>query len=110
MNLALRHLGFNSYAVTGTATYFSVKGKRIYSWHHGWVRVGKEIIDGNTDSITENIMVPQGIKADPYWGPIQNIPTRRLDQDGYVDNDPDVIGVWWPDLKEWLEKDFTGID
>ena len=110
LNLALRHLGFNSYAVAGNATYFSTKGKRVYSWRHGWVRVGKEVVDGNTDSITENIMVPQGVSASPYWGPIQDIPARLLEQDGSIDDDPDVIGVWWPELRDWLEKDFTGIE
>lgn len=110
LNLALRHLGFKSHAVTGTATYLSAKGKRIFSWHHGWVRAGREVIDGNSDSIAENIMVPNSVSAVPYWGPIQDIPERRLEQQGYVSGDPDVTGVWWPDLKDWLEKDFTGID
>lgn len=73
------------------------------------MRVGKEVVDGNTDSISENIMVPKGILAAPYWGPIQDIPARRLEQDGYVEDDPDVIGVWWPELKDWLDKDFIGI-
>ena len=112
LNLGLRHLGFNSFAVTGTATYLSAKGKRIHTWKHAWVRVGRELIDGNTDSIVENPMVPTGVSAAPYWGPIQDIPAQRLlEQDGFqVDDDPDVKGVWWPDLKDWLEKDFTGID
>jgi len=111
LNLALRHLGFNSFAVTGTGTYLSAKGKRIYTWKHAWVRVGRELIDGNTDSIAENPLVPGGVSAAPYWGPIQDIPAQRLlEQDGFqVDDDPDVTGVWWPDLKDWLEKDFTGI-
>jgi hypothetical protein len=112
LNLALRHLGSNSFAVTGTATYLSAKGKRIHTWKHAWVRVGRELIDGNTDSIVENPMVPPGVQAAPYWGPIQDIPARRLlEQDGFqVADDPDVKDVWWPDLKDWLEKDFTGID
>ena len=110
MNLALRYLGFNSYAVTGTATYFSDKGKSIFSWNHGWVRIGKEVIDGNTDSIGENVMVPKSVHADPYWGPIEDIPLRQFEQAGYVADDPDVTDVWWPDLKDWLDKDFTGIE
>ena len=112
LNLGLRHLGFNSFAVTGTAKYLSAKGKRIHTWKHAWVRVGRELIDGNTDSIVENPAVPGGVSAAPYWGPIQDIPAQRLlEQDGFqVDDDPDVTGVWWPDLKDWLEKDFTGID
>jgi hypothetical protein len=112
LNLGLRHLGFNSFAVTGTATYLSAKGKRIHAWKHAWVRVGRELIDGNTDSIAENPVVPTRVSAAPYWGPIQDLPAQRLlEQDGFqVDDDPDVKGVWWPDLKDWLEKDFTGID
>jgi hypothetical protein len=112
LNLGLRHLGFNSFAVTGTATYLSAKGKRIHGWKHAWVRIGRELIDGNTDSIAENPVVPVGVSAAPYWGPIQDLPAQRLlEQDGFqVDDDPDVKAVWWPDLKDWLEKDFTGID
>ena len=112
LNLGLRHIGFNSFAVTGTATYLSAKGKRIHAWKHAWVRVGRELIDGNTDSIAENTVVPTGVSAAPYCGPIQDLPAQRLlEQDGFqVDDDPDIRGVWWPDLKDWLEKDFTGID
>ena len=109
LSLALRHLGFESYAVTGTATYFSAKGRRIHSWRHGWVRIGKEAVDGNTDSIPENIMIPRSVNVDPYWGPLQDTPARRLDQGGYVEDDADVMGIWWPDLKDWLDKDFRGI-
>ena len=110
LNLSFRHLGFDSRAVSGTATYLSPKGKRVFAWHHAWVRIGREVIDGNTDSLPENIMVPDCVKAAPYWGPIKDIPGRTLKQDGYVDDDPDVSGVWWPDLKEWLETDFLDIE
>jgi hypothetical protein len=110
LNLAFQHLGFDSRAVSGTAIYLSPKGKRIFTWHHAWVRVGREVIDGNTDSLSENIMVPNGLQAAPYWGPIEDIPGRTLQQDGYVEADTDVSDVWWPDLKDWLEKDFTGIE
>jgi len=109
-NLALRHLGFSSHAVAGTATYFSEKGKPVFSWRHGWVRVGKEVIDGNTDSLSENIMVPKSVTAPPYWGPIEGVQTRKYDQDGYVDDDSDVTNVWWPELRDWLDKDFKGIE
>jgi hypothetical protein len=111
LNLALRHVGFESYAVTGIATYFSAKGRRIHSWRHGWVRFRKEVVDGNTDSIPENIKIPKGVNVDPYWGPLQDIPARRLDQDqgGHVEDDADVMGIWWPDLKDWLDTDFRGI-
>lgn len=110
MNLALRYLGFKSYAVTGTVTYLSSNGKRIYSWRHGWVRVGEEVIDGNTDSMTENPTIPRGFNAEPYWGPIHEFSKRSYAQGGYVDDDPDVNETWWPDLKEWLTNEFTEID
>ena len=32
LNLALRHLGFNSFAVLGTATYLNAKEKRVFQW------------------------------------------------------------------------------
>jgi hypothetical protein len=35
---------------------------------------------------------------------------RLLDQSGHVGDDPDVIDIWWPDLLDWLGKDFAGID
>jgi hypothetical protein len=109
LSVALRHLGFESWSVSGTATYFSPKGKRVFSWDHAWVRIGKEVIDGNTDSLSENIMVPNTVHAAPYWGPIKDIPGRALQQNGNIDADKDVADVWWPDLRDWLEKDFTGI-
>jgi hypothetical protein len=110
INLALRHLGFSSHAVAGTATYLSDKGKRVFSWRHGWVRVGKEVIDGNTDSLSENIMVPKSLTAPPYWGSVVEISTRKYDQDGYIEDDPDVTNTWWPELKNWLDADFTKVD
>ena len=110
LNRALKHLGFNTFAITGTAKYLSDKGKTLHSWQHGWVRAGREVIDGNTDTIPENPTVPKGVRADPYWGPIQDIPARQLVQDGYLsDNDPDVSAIWWPELKDWLDKDFVAI-
>jgi len=72
LNLAFQHLGFDSRAVSGTATYLSSKGNGIFTWHHAWVRVGREVIDGNTDSLSENIMVPNGLQAPPYWGPMKD--------------------------------------
>jgi hypothetical protein len=110
MSLALNHLEFNSHAVSGTATYFNAKGKRDFDWQHGWVRVGKEVIDGNTDSISENPLVPSRVSAPPYWGSIANPPARSYQQDGYVADDPDVANVWWPELRDWLDKDFKGIE
>jgi hypothetical protein len=109
LNLALLHLSFNSFAVTGTATYLNAKGKRVFQWEHAWVRTGKEIVDGNTDSVTENIMVPKTVNAVPYWGPYADVPGRVFKQTGNVEPDSDVRKVWWPELKDWLEKDFASI-
>jgi hypothetical protein len=110
LNLALKHLGFESYAVTGTATYLSAKGKRIFKWRHGWVRIGREVVDANTDSISENVIVPSSVNAAPYWGPLKELPARSLEQDGYIEDDPDVINIWWPELKEWLDKGFNSTE
>jgi hypothetical protein len=109
LNLALRHLGFNSFAVMGTATYLNAKGKRVFQWKHAWVRIGKELVDGNTDSVKENIVVPKTVDAAPYWGPYADVPGRVFKQTGDVETDSDVQKVWWPELKNWLEKDFAGI-
>jgi hypothetical protein len=65
---------------------------------------------GHTDSFSENIMVPNGVTAPPYWGPIEDAPARKYEQDGYVNEDPDVDDIWWPELRDWLDKDFTGIE
>ena len=110
LNLALRYLGLNSFAVSGTAVYLNAKGKRVFTWDHAWVRVGKEVIDGNTDSLTENVMVPSTVCASPYWGPMDEAPGRKLEQAGYVNPDGDVNSTWWPDLKDWLAKDFQSIE
>jgi hypothetical protein len=109
LNLALRHLGFNSYAVGGTASYFNAKGKRVFQWEHAWVRIGKEVVDGNTDSMSENITVPKTVVAPPYWGPLDDAPGRSFTQVSNVAPDSDVGAVWWPELKDWLDKDFTSI-
>jgi hypothetical protein len=110
LNLALRHLGFNSFAVAGTATYLNAKGQRLFEWQHAWVRVGKEVVDGNTDSMTENITVPPTLSVSPYWGPYSEAPNRVFEQSGYVATDSDVQNIWWPELRDWLDKDFVSID
>jgi hypothetical protein len=109
LRLALNHLGLEAHAVTGTATYLSEKGRKVFAWPHGWVRAGREVIDGNVDSIFENIMVPRTVKVVPYWGPIKDIPGRSLEQNGYVEDDLDVMTTWWPKLENWLDKDFANI-
>jgi hypothetical protein len=33
-----------------------------------------------------------------------------FDQSGYVATDADLLNIWWPELRDWLDKDFAGID
>lgn len=107
IDLSLRHLGFASRAVSGEAAYFSVDGQELFRWNHAWVRIGAEVIDGNTDSIDENPMVPSLMQIPPYWGPIKGIPLRRLVEEGVPEDDADVSNIWWPDMKSWLEGTFS---
>lgn len=106
MVLALTKLGYPARAVVGEATYFS-EGKKISSWKHAWVRVGNEVVDGNTDILFENPMIPKSIRVSPYWGPVTAIPNdRRLRQDHSlrVPEDIDVNETWWPELEQWLSQ------
>jgi hypothetical protein len=105
---ALAHLNFPTRAVVGTAIYFSIKGEELFRWQHGWVRVGDEVIDGNTDCLFENPIFPREIAAAPYWGNFKEIPGRRLREDRNVRllDDNDVSDIWWSDLKRWLDTDF----
>jgi hypothetical protein len=106
IHMALKHLGITNRAVRGEAIYYADNGEEVFRWQHGWVRAGSEVIDGNTDSITENIMVPQDIKVDPYWGPIKGIPGRKLVEIDSPDSDPDITNTWWRDLEAWLQGAF----
>jgi len=107
--LALDHLGIQARPVSGEAIYFDAQGKEIYRWRHVWVRVGDELIDGNVDSLVENPAVPKTVQIAPYWGPIQATPRdRKLSGSGArIGPDNDVIGIWWPDLKKWLDGPFA---
>lgn len=109
IHLALSHLGMDSNAVAGTAMYFSDKGEEVFRWNHAWVRVGDEVIDGNTDSMVENITVPDTVKAPPYWGPIKEIPRRRVRGYDPPPGDTDVDNEWWPRLRAWLDGEFRNI-
>lgn len=107
---ALLHLKFPARAAVGMAMYFSPAGEEIHRWHHAWVRVGKEVIDGNVDSLFENPLVPTAVKAAPYWGLITETPQdRRLREDHSMSLPPDddVSKVWWPDLRKWLDEEFV---
>jgi hypothetical protein len=104
---SLVSLGLPAHAVLGTAIYFS-EGREVFRWDHAWVRIGREVIDGNADSMSENPLVPPSLRVVSYWGPINKTPKdRRLVQNKALDfpkNDSDVCDIWWPELKEWISQ------
>ncbi len=109
LHRALTHLNFPSRAAVGWAIYFSPEGQEIYRWRHAWVRVGDEVIDGNVDCLSENRLIPKTVRIAPYWGPIIQIPEdRRLRQEHGLGLPPDtdVSDIWWPELKDHLDKEF----
>jgi hypothetical protein len=107
--LALSYLGMDSEAVAGIAIYFSETREEIFRWNHAWMHVGGEVIDGNADSMAENITVPDVVKVPPYWGPIKGIPDRRLRGYDPPPDDTDVDNEWWPRLRDWLDGEFRDI-
>jgi hypothetical protein len=109
LHRAFGELEVPSRTVIGSAVYYDPKGKELWRWEHAWVRLGEEVVDGNVDSMDENILVPQGLKAAPYWGPITGTPPdRQLRPSKYAELSPDpmVEKFWWPELLEWLQTDF----
>ena len=112
LHRALTYMQFPSRGVVGTAIYYDTKGKEVFRWNHAWVRVGKEAVDGNVDSVIENPLVPDQVRAAPYWGPITEVPAgRRLREDhgSTLPADVDVDGIWWPDLKAWINEELLGL-
>ena len=111
LHRALKHLNFPSRPVVGSAMYSATTGEELFRWRHAWVRVGDEVIDGNTDIIFENPMFPASVTAVPYWGPIQKIPGRRLREahGEPLPDDRDVSEIWLPDLKAWLDDSFLAL-
>jgi hypothetical protein len=106
LHRALTHMQFPSRWVMGTAIYYGAKREEVFRWNHAWVRVGEEAIDGNVDSLIENPVVPKEVRVAPYWGPITQIPDgRRLREDhgAALPSDVDVRGIWWPELKTWID-------
>lgn len=106
LHRALAYLGLSARPVIGTCIYYNA-GEEIYRWKHAWVRVDREVIDGNVDILPENPMVPAAITVAPYWGPITAIPAdRRLREDhgAKFPPDNDVSEIWWPDLRSWLDE------
>lgn len=65
---ALDYMGMSSRVAVGTAIYYDAKGRKLFQWEHAWVRVGKEVIDGNVDSLYENPMVPEEVDISPVLG------------------------------------------
>jgi hypothetical protein len=111
LNLALLHLKFPARPVVGTAIYYDAKGDEAWRWGHAWVRVGDEVIDGNVDCLAENPLVPKVVRVAPYWGPIRGVPDdRRLrgDHGTALPSDVDVDDIWWPDLRQWIDREMVG--
>src|SRR6185312_17226029 len=73
---SLHLLGHPAQVASGECSYFR-DGVVAFTWQHYWVRIGAEVIDANTDCLTENPAVPTGICPRPYWGPIRNTPQDR---------------------------------
>lgn len=106
MSYSLSHLGIENYAVLGTAMYFR-DGVEVFRWNHAWVRAGTEIIDCNTDILHENPFIPEGLQIPPYWGGVTQIPKDRRLREAERNAkifDPDIDGVWWPDLRNWIDN------
>ena len=104
LTLSLRHFGLDARAVAGTAIYFS-NSNEIYRWQHMWVRVGLELVDANTDCLSENPAIPALPFLSPYWGPVSDVPkNRRLREDRgvQIQTDTDVETIWWPELETKL--------
>jgi len=107
LSKALVYQGLPARAVVGDAIYSDEKGIELFRWRHAWVRIGDEVVDGNTDILHENPMVPKAVQLRPYWGPIRETPSDRHLRETRGEQlapDEDVDGIWWPELKTWLEK------
>ena len=106
LDRALSKLSFPARAVLGKAIYYDPAGSEIFRWDHAWVRVGDEIVDGNVDSIPENLLVPKTVKVPPYWGPVRETPSDRHFQEHHgkpLPHDEDVEQYWWPDLSALID-------
>jgi hypothetical protein len=110
LSKSLSHLRLSARPILGTAIYYDSSGKEIFRWKHAWVRVGKELIDGNVDCLFENPMVPSSVNVKPYWGPVSDTPAdRRLrPKDGaLLRPDTDVSRIWWPEMRGWLDQTYS---
>ena len=71
------------------------------------------MIDGNVDSLGENPLVPDEVRVAPYWGPITEVPEgRRLREDSgaALPSDVDADGIWWPELKAWIDVEILNLN
>jgi len=104
---ALVYLKFQARAEIGTVVYYS-GDIEIFRWEHAWVRIGREVIDGNVDSLFENPAVPKSVNITPYWGPINSLPKDRKfcwsKAKVLPAGDEDVSKIWWPELQKWLDQ------
>jgi hypothetical protein len=103
----LNHLKISARPVLGTAIYYGSNKAELFRWRHAWVRIGKEVIDGNVDCLFENPLVPSSVSVKPYWGPVSETPPDRRfrPKDGArLDNDTDVSNIWWPEMRAWLDQ------
>lgn len=106
MSLSLRNIGIQSREVFGKSHYYQ-NGKEVFVWEHAWVRIGKEVIDGNVDILYENPVFPSSIEVSPYWGVIDQVPNdRKLVENKTIiyPHDEDVNKIWWPELHQWLKE------
>ena len=81
------------------------KGKgKDFVWDHVWVEtLNGYFIDGNVDSMYENISVPKGINPSSYWGLLTEIPDDReiitkkeMSKQDEIEliSDMDEVGKW----------------
>jgi hypothetical protein len=105
LEFALKELGLNAQSIGGNAEY-KYRDEKWFSWDHAWVIIDdRTIIDGNTDSMKENIMVPDGVSPSPYWGSISGLPDDRRYFPSNLEVVPDSdVDMWWNDLKLFIHE------
>lgn len=104
---ALAMLQIDSRVAVGTAIYSGDRRQELFRWEHAWVRIGTEVVDGNTDILFENPVVPGSVTIPPFWGDLAQIPAdRRLREErgARVAEDEDVENLWWPDLETQIKS------
>ncbi len=87
----LTELGLPARVAVGKATY-EMNGVKHEMWH-AWVETGRDLIDGNADSFEENLMIPDGIRPVPYWGPKRDAPDRVFRETRELPLDHEVVEI-----------------